>query len=80
VNIAAFLTRGLAWGLAGLTLLQHNVLGLFGTSVVAACWLACLAAVAAITASGTKQNHYRWLTAWALMLAVFFVLIRAVKN
>ena len=74
VNVAAFLTRGLAWGLAGLTLLQTADLSGGGLLLLAICWLAGLAGVGAITASGNLQNNYRWLSAWGFMVVLFLLM------
>lgn len=66
MNIAAFLLRGLAWGIVGLSLLKASPTGPM-LWIIAAGWLAGLAALGWITSRGSEKDRYSAVMAWSMM-------------
>jgi len=74
VNVVGFLAHGVAWGLAGLAVLQLEG-SQVSSWVVAVLWLAGLACINLIRSRGTRRNAANLGWSWAFMAAGFVVLV-----
>jgi hypothetical protein len=70
MQIAVFLARGLAWGMAGLSLAQWSSPGRAGLWLIIVAWLAGLAFIGWATAAGSKSNRYNFSMTWAGMAII----------
>jgi hypothetical protein len=71
VKAAAFLARGLAWGLAGLSLITWAYPGGAAAVALSAFWLAGLTMIAILTQRGSEKNGYGWAASWSAMAALY---------
>lgn len=74
MKAAAFLARGLAWGMAGISLIAWSRPTDYGALLLALLWLLSLVGIAILTRTGTEKNGYTWALTWSFMAASFLVI------
>ena len=72
--IVAFLIRGLAWGIGGLSLLSLGPLNAWQSVFFAVAWLAGLAMIGTLTRRSDLADQFNWGATWGAMIAAYLAI------